>query len=107
MTKQEEIKARLLLALAFCDGKVNHRKLTYNEKADEILRGFHSQGVVIKVERELPHYRCGFVFYEKCGDGEHDSNKPVFNDIYTAFSSNQKQALDNAGYVATEPLMVK
>ena len=93
MTKQEEIREELARRLAIRDDKgfLNHRTHKYiitdeqYEFTDRILRGLHSQGVVIKIDRELPLQ----VACIKCHKLFDLSN----------------EGLGRAGYVAVEPLI--
>ena len=70
----------------------------YLRKADEWIVWFDSQGVVIKVERELPAIR-----FSRAAVKVYDrNNKPISHAdaaIYT------QQDMIGAGYVATEPLI--
>ena len=67
-------------------------KKPFYKEADGISRFLHSQGVVIKVDRELPEYlQASWVKIE--------------DDIFTELEWNTQKALDKAGYVAVESLI--
>ena len=84
MNKQEEIKQmmqcriELGVSLGFTPAQV----------ADEVWSFLHSQGVVIKVDRELPFVTSDFSLSA--------------HGVYTKVST---KALSEQGYVATEPLV--
>lgn len=52
MTKQEKIREGVLNIVA------EPVDITLGQMTDEILSYLHSQGVVLKVERELPNWFC-------------------------------------------------
>ena len=96
MTKQEEIKRRVKYILTANATRICHLYMEPNdalmvacdEIASKILEDEASQGVVIKVDRELPEfYECGD---EHCQDYCHGAD--------------QGNML-KAGYVAFEPLI--
>ena len=59
----------------------------YLKKVDQLLSYLHSQGVVIKVERELP----------QCPSNRDDTVRLIWEEA--------QQAMLNAGFTATEPLI--
>lgn len=62
MTKQEEIRDKLVDFILFAErqgvGTIERTKSLANQ-ADEILSYLHSQGLMIKADRELPTYWMG------------------------------------------------
>jgi len=117
MSKQEEIREGLVNTI--CKACLPYICANWNETPkdklssckclydwiDDIMKYLHSQGCVLKIERELPKYYCGYVEYEKDGEGIININKPIFHDCYYSFNENQKLALEKARYCATESLM--
>ena len=83
MTKQEEIREGMENVIRGYEGAERWSGVI----TDGLLGYLHSQGVVIKVDRELPDMPCYSHTREK-----------------TAYSRSQEDML-NAGYVAVEPLI--
>ncbi len=81
MTKQEEIREGILNWL-LCSTNLSQCKASSG--ADSILRKLHSQGVVIKVDRELPK---------------------VCNKLNPIARADEQQDMLKAGYIAVEPLV--
>lgn len=104
MAKQEEIKkglericAKVRLIEAGHDSQGIYGAMGYKylePKVDEILSYLHSQGVVIKVDRELPH------LMPQVPNNE-------YSEGYCAGESNILNILIEVGYVAVEPLIKK
>ena len=93
MTKQEEIKGeiyRILYDVA-CSPYPERGGLLEN-RASQILAYLHSQGVVIKVERELPPRYFA------------NRKKMPWVSDYDVEKNTQEEML-KAGYVAVEPLI--
>ena len=95
MTKQEKIREGIFDILF---GTCMHITDNPDDKTAEVLRYLHSQGVVIKVDRELP--------------------KPILYGHFTMVDDERmatpreiseftQQEMLEAGYVATEPLIDK
>jgi len=87
MTKREEIREGIKRIVAVWEESDGN---TTRGIDDRILEYLHSQGVVIKVERELkmPEYWAGEWYIDENG------NKQTLED-----------AVGDAGYVAVEPLI--
>jgi len=96
MNKQEEIregiKANILVAIkwAVSEGMTDPY---LDLHVDKVLKLLHSQGVVIKVDRELPDYED----LHDCYDGKLTSPEQFKHDI--------QMDMLKAGYVAVEPLI--
>lgn len=88
MTKQEEIREGMVALFHEMGLGETIDSETFQQR---ILFYLHSQGVVIKVERELPKVRYTVKVYDNT-----DSRN-----IGYAF----RKAYEQAGYVATEPLV--
>lgn len=106
MTKQEEIREGMAKKLCLCDaldweqlpesGYANSKDRAYYRRlAASILQDLHSQGCVLKVDRELPKNP----FHEL----------ELVDDVYIHRSRKihraAQQYMLNAGYVAVEPLI--
>ena len=83
MTKQEEIREGIIVNIAMACLEMPNADIV--KLTDKILRDEHSQGVVIKAERELPGWLM---------EGQEAFGK---EDIVDRFKK--------AGFVATEPLI--
>ena len=91
--KREEIRENLAEVLSFSHEPDEpewaemdeHKKTGYRNEALNILSYLHSQGVVIKVDRELPDYLM---------EGQVACDKPTYQEM-----------LRRAKYVAVEPLI--
>ena len=98
MTKQEEIRAELeKIKDAIVDEAIDERRwfgVRNRDYVQEILTCLHSQGVVIKVERELP----------KLSDYDTRQTTDSSVDFQNGFLV-AKGAFIKAGYVAVEPLI--
>ena len=91
MTKREEIRegvAQLVVEV----GKPNRHSYAV---ADGMIRYLHSQGVVIKVERELPEYAP---FPER-------NPKPIEGAAFLLGMDIGREDMLGVGYVAIEPLI--
>ena len=97
MTKQEEIREGMHLIL--CDGEPNiiGEPCPHCKHAKELLDYLHSQGVVIKVDRELP---TNFYHVAEGGDFEQQAKRREF-----IAGERMKVCMTNAGYAAVEPLV--
>lgn len=93
MTKQEEIREgmeKLVSEAYWYEGKRN----IVVDIAKKMLLYLHSQGVVLKVDRELPEtWRVTY------------SDPPTPNKAYEYGQSDGKQDMLKAGYVAVESLI--
>ena len=89
MTKQEEIRE----GIADCLPGAGNTTTNLWDTVDEIISCIHSQGVVIKVERELPDI-AGFTI---------GISNPL--EAYRAGQKDYQYSVSNAGYVAVKPLI--
>jgi len=101
MTKQEEMREGMLVPLIkhYLTGK-RLTVIDYNRIADEQLAYLHSQGVVIKVEKEPP-----LIFLKDAE--EHDTKwaESNFTDSLQEFGKETQRNMLKVGYIATEPLI--
>ena len=98
MTKQEEIREGVITNIAkACPDMLN---VDIVALTDKILKDEDSQGVVIKVDRELPysHYVDGIFNSKKKSEIKQNTG---LNNIY----EKAQQDMLEAGYVAVEPLV--
>ncbi len=113
MTKQEEIREGIAKGLAHCDiieweELTNENKQHYLSEADRIRNYLHSQGVVIKVDRELPNVSksefeewCGSHLVKDCGE------TTTMCEDYCRELARIDKAGYPAGFVAVKPLILK
>ena len=100
MTKQEEVRDGVITNIAkACPDMLNADIV---KLADKILKDEGSQGLVIKVERELPHS-----LYVNLMFGAKKKSVICENmELNTIYEEGQRDML-KAGYVAVEPLIEK
>ncbi len=103
MTKQEKMRERAIIDLMNYKG---FDRLPTEYIVDHLFAFLHSQGVVIRVDRELPNKKCLPIF-----------DKPTRTIIITVpqwwdkealisyFGTVNQEQMLKAGYVAVEPLI--
>lgn len=104
MTDQEEVREGLKTTILSNTEINNSGDVVFKpDGLDNVFSYLHSQGVVLKVDRELPKYLAAvFDDYEKDAEGEYDMARPIFRSLYIGFNENQTKAL--AGYCAVESI---